>query len=159
MFCASHLWSGAGFSYSCVPILWFTFFGNSFRAAHHAQLSIMPSPSSPQCSYCLIPGWRKKNRLIHVWQSESKVSFWDAHYSSFSLANAFHQMPVSPNLFSYLVGLFLQLFKRYISSASVCFWHKSLSLANGSSNQVHWCLIDLRTGDNKTAFLVIFLIL
>lgn len=38
----------------------------------------MPSPSSPQWSYCLNSGWRdsvKKNRLIHVWHTESKVSF------------------------------------------------------------------------------------
>lgn len=38
----------------------------------------MPPPSSPQWSYCLNFGWRdsaKKNRLVHVWHTESKVSF------------------------------------------------------------------------------------
>ena len=87
---------------------------------------------------------------------EVKYLFEDALYSSFSLENAFHQMiPVSLNLFSFLVGL-LCLFLKYVFPViHFAFDIKRLSLMVAAIRSID-ALIDPRTGDDKTAFLVIF---
>lgn len=67
-------------------------------------------------------------------------------------------VPVSPNLFSYLVRLFLLFLKIYLPVIHFAFDIKRLSLMLAAIRSID-ALIDLRTGDDKTAFLVIFLIL
>lgn len=67
-------------------------------------------------------------------------------------------IPASPNLFCYLVWLFLLFFKDILPVIHFAFDMKRQLLMLTAIRSID-ALIDLGTADDKTAFLVIFLIL
>lgn len=104
----------------------------------------MPSPSSPQWSYCLNSGLRdgvlRKNRLIHIWHSKSKASF--QRYTLFQVflwwRFFIRWFPFLPTCLVTLLACFLH-FLRYIIVDSYFIWHKK-TVANSRSGEVHWCV-------------------